>query len=180
MLNLQLANKYSRAIFLLAQEENKLDEYGKELKQLSADIDSFPELKTYLASPMIPVQAKKEVAAKASAEEGLSPMVQNFFCMLVEKGRSELLDEIVSEYESFANEALGIIVADVTTARDLKASQADSLSSKLAEITGKQIKLRPHLDPKIIGGAIVRMGDKRIDGSLTGKLQALQAELLAD
>ncbi len=180
MLNLQLANKYSRAIFLLAQEENKLDEYGKELKQLSADIDSFPELKTYLASPMIPVQAKKEVAAKASAEEGLSPMVQNFFCMLVEKGRSELLDEIVSEYESFANEALGIVVADVTTARDLKASQAESLSSKLAEITGKQIKLRPHLDPKIIGGAIVRMGDKRIDGSLTGKLQALQAELLAD
>jgi len=180
MLNLQLANKYSRAIFLLAQEENKLDEYGKELKQLSADIDSFPELKTYLASPMIPVQAKKEVAAKASAEEGLSPMVQNFFCMLVEKGRSELLDEIVSEYESFANEAQGIIVADVTTARDLKATQADSLSSKLAEITGKQIKLRPHLDPKIIGGAIVRMGDKRIDGSLTGKLQALQAELLAD
>ena len=180
MLNLQLANKYSRAIFLLAQEENKLDEYGKELKQLSADIDSFPELKTYLASPMIPVQAKKEVAAKASAEEGLSPMVQNFFCMLVEKGRSELLDEIVSEYESFANEALGIVVADVTTARDLKASQAESLSGKLAEITGKQIKLRPHLDPKIIGGAIVRMGDKRIDGSLTGKLQALQAELLAD
>ncbi len=180
MLNLQLANKYSRAIFLLAQEENKLDEYGKELKQLSADIDSFPELKTYLASPMIPVQAKKEVAAKASAEEGLSPMVQNFFCMLVEKGRSELLDEIVSEYESFANEALGIVVADVTTARELKASQAESLSGKLAEITGKQIKLRPHLDPKIIGGAIVRMGDKRIDGSLTGKLQALQAELLAD
>ena len=180
MLNLQLANKYSRAIFLLAQEENKLDEYGKELKQLSADIDSFPELKTYLASPMIPVQAKKEVAAKASAEEGLSPMVQNFFCMLVEKGRSELLDEIVSEYESFANEALGIVVADVTTARDLKASQAESLSGKLAEITGKQIKLRPHLDPKIIGGAIVRMGDKRIDGSLSGKLQALQAELLAD
>ncbi|WP_462331466.1 ATP synthase F1 subunit delta [Schwartzia sp. (in: firmicutes)] len=180
MLNLQLANKYSRAIFLLAQEENKLDEYGKELKQLSADIDSFPELKTYLASPMIPVQAKKEVAAKASAEEGLSQMVQNFFCMLVEKGRSELLDEIVSEYESFANEALGIVVADVTTARELKASQAESLSGKLAEVTGKQIKLRPHLDPKIIGGAIVRMGDKRIDGSLTGKLQALQAELLAD
>ena len=180
MLNLQLANKYSRAIFLLAQEENKLDQYGKELKQLSADIDSFPELKTYLASPMIPVQAKKEVAAKAGAEEGLSPMVQNFFSLLVEKGRSELLDEIVSEYENFANEAQGIVVADVTTARDLNGSQADRLSNKLAEITGKTIKLRPHLDPKIIGGVVVRMGDKRIDGSLTGKLQALQAELLAD
>ena len=175
MLNLQLANKYSRAIFLLAQEENKLDEYGNELRQLSADIDSFPELKTYLASPMIPVQAKKEVAAKAGAEEGLAPMVQNFFSLLVEKGRSELLDEIVSEYENFANEAKGIVVADVTTAHDLKASQAESLSKKLAEITGKQIKLRPHLATKIIGGVVVRMGDNRID-----KLQALQAELLAD
>ena len=99
---------------------------------------------------------------------------------MVEKGRSELLDEIVSEYENFANEAQGIVVADVTTARDLNGSQADRLSNKLAEITGKTIKLRPHLDPKIIGGVVVRMGDKRIDGSLTGKLQALQAELLAD
>ena len=60
MLNLQLATKYSRAMFLLAQEEGKLVEYGQELQSLSSDIEGTPDLKAYLESPMIPRQAKQE------------------------------------------------------------------------------------------------------------------------
>ena len=179
MLNLQLAIKYSRAMFLLAQEEGKLVEYGQELQSLASDIEGTPELKAYLESPMIPRQAKQEAVQKIFAGE-LSPMVLNFLHLLLDKQRISSLGEIVRQYENFSNEAQGIIVADVTTARDLSDSLGERLMAKLGEITGKKIKRRKHLDEKLLGGAGVRMGDRLIDGSLKSRMKALEAQLLAD
>ena len=70
--------------------------------------------------------------------------------------------------------------ADVTEARVLTENAMTRLKDKLAEVTGKKIKIRRHLDPAIIGGVVVRMGETRIDGSLMGRIQALQAEVLAN
>ena len=179
MLNLQLAHKYSRAIFLLAQEDGKLDEYGAELRELNDEIKSVPDLKDFLASPMIPAAAKKETVGKCFAG-AYSPIIMNFFYYLIDKKRQALLDEIMREYEAYANEAEGIVVADVTAARALTENAMTRLKDKLAEVTGKKIKIRRHLDPAIIGGVVVRMGETRIDGSLMGRIQALQAELLAN
>ena len=179
MLSLQLAIKYSRAMFLLAQEEGKLVEYGQELQSLAEGLESAPELKAFLESPMIPRQAKQEAAEKIFAGE-LSPMVMNFLRLLLDKQRVSIFGEIVRQYENFANEAQGILVADVTTARDLSDSLGERLMAKLGEVTGKKIKLRKHLDEKLLGGAVVRMGDRLIDGSLKSRMKALEAQLLAD
>ena len=179
MLNLQLATKYSKAMFFLAQEEGKLVEYGAELKALDEAMDATPELKAFLESPMIPRQAKQEAVQKIFGGE-LSPMVMNFLRLLLDKQRGALLGEIVRQYENFSNEAQGILVADVTTARELSDSLGDRLKAKLGELTGKTIKLRKHLDEKLLGGAVVRMGDRLIDGSLISRMKALEAQLLAD
>ena len=179
MLSLQLAIKYSRAMFLLAQEEGKLVEYGQELQSLAEGLESAPELKAFLESPMIPRQAKQEAAEKIFAGE-LSPMVMNFLRLLLDKQRVSIFREIVRQYENFANEAQGILVADVTTARDLSDSLGERLMAKLGEVTGKKIKLRKHLDEKLLGGAVVRMGDRLLDGSLRSRMKALEAQLLAD
>lgn len=179
MLNLQLATKYSRAMFLLAEEENKLTEYGEELKALASDIEGAPELKAYLESPMIPRQAKAEAAEKIFGG-ALSPMMMNFLRLLLDKQRVSIVGEIARQYENFSNEALGILVADVTTARAMSDSLDKKLVAKLGEVTGKTIKLRKHLDEKLIGGVIVRMGDKLVDGSLKSRMKALEAKLLAD
>ncbi len=179
MLNLQLAIKYSRAMFLLAEEEGKLNEYGKELRSLSEVLGSEPELKAYLESPMIPRQAKQDAAEKIFVKE-LSPMVLNFLRLLIDKQRVSLFGEIVHQYEELSNEAQGILIADVTTARSMSESLGKKLADKLGAITGKTIKLRKHLDEKLIGGAVVRMGDRLIDGSLRSRMKALEAQLLAD
>ena len=179
MLNLQLATKYSKAMFLLAQEEGKLVEYGAELKALDEAMDATPELKAFLESPMIPRQAKQEAVQKIFGGE-LSPLVMNFLRLLLDKQRISALGEIVRQYENFANEAQGILVADVTTARSLSDSLGERLMAKLGEVTGKKIKLRKHLDEKLLGGAVVRMGDRLIDGSLKSRMKALEAQLLAD
>lgn len=178
MLNLQLAHKYARAIFLLAQEDGKVAEYGEELKRLVTDIDDVSELKEFLASPMIPTAAKKETVEKCFAGD-YSPIIVNFLCYLIGKQRGFLLKEIAREYETYANEAQGIVVADVTMARDLSDNAMTRLADKLAEVTGKKIKVRRHLDPAIIGGVVVRMGETRVDGSLLGRVKALEEELLA-
>ena len=178
MLNLQLAHKYSRAIFLLAQEDGKVDEYGEALKKLVADIDDVPDLKDFLASPMIPNVAKKDTVEKCFAGD-YAPVIVHFLCYLIDKKRESLLEEIAREYETYANEAQGIVVADVTMARDLSDNAMTRLTDKLAEVTGKKIKVRRHLDPAIIGGVVVRMGETRVDGSLLGRVKALEEELLA-
>ena len=178
MLNLQLAHKYSRAIFLLAQEDGKVNEYGEEMRKLVADIEGIPDLKKFLASPMIPNVAKKETAEKCFSGD-YAPIIVNFLCYLIDKKRAALLEEIAREYETYANEAQGIVVADVTMARALSDSAVTRLRDKLAEVTGKKIKVRRHLDPAIIGGVVVRMGETRVDGSLLGRVKALEEELLA-
>lgn len=179
MLNLQLARKYGAAIFEIAQEENKLEAYGNELAAVSRDLFSVPELKAFLTNPQVQPEDKKEILKKLYAKEPLSEMMTNFLMLLVDKRRIVLLDAINEVYQGLSNEAQGIIIADVTTAFDLKPALAKRLNEKLAAVSGRKVKLRTHLNKDIIGGVIVKIGDTRIDGSVTGRLQTLRAELMA-
>lgn len=178
MLNLQLARKYSRAIFELAQDEGKLVPYGEALAGVYKDLESVPGIWGYFSNPELQRSDKKALIKKLFEGE-LSEDVYHFLLLLVDKRRMSLFPAIVSQYEELSNEARHIVVADVTTARTLSKEQKDKLEDKLEVVTGKTVKVRLHEDPKIIGGVIVRIGDKRIDGSVTGKLSALAGELMA-
>lgn len=178
MLNIQLARKYGMAIFEIAQDENKLVEYGQELSEISQAVFAQAELKDFLSNPQIQPADKKHVLSKL-LEGQVSPMMLNFLLLLVDKRRIVLLEAINDCYQELSNKAQGIIVADVTTAYELKAELQKRLSSKLESVTGKKVQLRTHNDKGIIGGVVVKIGDTRIDGSVTGRLQALKAELMA-
>lgn len=178
-MNLQLAKKYSRAIFDVAQEDGCLEKYGAELAAVSQTLLGHSGLQAYMANPQIQPQAKKDVIKKIFAED-LSPMVCNFLYLLVDKHREVLLIEIERAYQQLSNKARGVIVADVTVAKSIGKNQQDKLLAKLAELTGKEVKLRTHTDERIIGGVVIKIGDKRIDGSVTGRMAALQKQLLAN
>ena len=103
----------------------------------------------------------------------------NFLLQLVEKHREAALPAILREYVELAKEKKSnLIMADVTTALPLSESQEQALAAKLAAMTGKTIKIRQHVDSEILGGIVVRVGDKLLDGSLSHQLSALQADLL--
>ena len=116
---------------------------------------------------------------KIFAKEKISANIMNFMLLLVDKRRFVLLEAINDVYQELANKAQGIIIADVTTAFDLKPALAVKLGNKLTAVSGRKVKLRTHLNKDIIGGIIVKIGDNRIDGSVTGRLQSLKAELIA-
>ena len=179
MLNIQLATKYARAIFEIAQEENKLDEYDKDLNLVRADVFSIPEAVTFFKNPLVPHQAKKDLLIKAVKGE-VSETVMNFLMLLVDKNRIGIFNEIYEIFTNLKNDAQGILVADVTTAFPLTKAQESKIGMKLAAVTHKRIQIRRHEDKNILGGVIVRIGDKRIDGSAAGRLQALKSSLSTD
>ena len=176
MLNIQLATKYARAIFELAQEENKLDDYDNDLSLIQEDVFTIPEAVTFFKNPLVPHKAKKDLLTKAFKGE-VSDNVMNFLLLLTDKNRIGIFNEIYEIFTGLKNEAQGILVADVTTAFPLTRAQESKLGMKLAAVTHKRIQIRRHEDKNILGGVIVRIGDKRIDGSAAGRLQALKSSL---
>lgn len=176
MLNIQLATKYARAIFELAQEENKLDAYDKDLNQVQADVFSLPDAVKFFQNPLVPHQAKKDLLTKAFKGE-VSAKVMNFLMLLVDKNRIGIFNEIYEIFTGLKNQEQGILVADVVMAFPLTKTQETQLTKKLATITGKKIQIRKHEDKSILGGLIVTIGDKRIDGSAAGRLRALKSTM---
>ena len=123
MLNIQLANKYARAIFELAQEENRLDEYDQDLALVRDDVFSLPEAVSFFKNPLVPHQAKKDLLIK-SVQGEISETVMNFLLLLTDKSRIGIFNEIYEIFSGLKNEAQGILIADVTTAFPLTRSDA--------------------------------------------------------
>ena len=176
MLNIQLASKYATAIFEIAKDENNLDGYGKDLGKVRDDVFAIPEAVKFFQNPLVPSQAKKDLLTRAVGKE-VSATVMNFLMLLVDKKRIGVFNEIHDIFTSLKNKEQGILIADVTTAFPLTKKQQDALVKKLEKLTERKIQIRPHKDTSIIGGVILKIGDKRIDGSAAGRLRALKNSL---
>lgn len=178
MLSNQLAGKYARALFETAFEEKKLDKYKAALCEVTELIYSQTDLCDFMMHPLIKAEAKKEVLQKILPETAKKGSVHNFLMLLLDKRRESLLQAICSQYIQLANEAQDIITAEVTVAFDLSAQQERNLVAKLSKTTGKNVVITKKIDKSILGGVIVKMGDKCIDGSVKRQLQTMQARLL--
>lgn len=176
MLSNQLAVKYAQALCELANQHNILIEAEEQLANVVKLAEDNSDLKTLLYHPLISGAAKKETIVKLFGEE-LHPIVKNFLLLLVDKHREAALPAIHREYILISNTLRNIIVADVTTAMPLSAEQEQSLAGKLGEMTGKQVKLKQQIDTSLIGGVVVKIGDKLIDGSVARQMSMLQAAL---
>ena len=176
MLNIQLASKYAAAIFEIAKDEKNLDGYDKDLAKVRADIFDIPEAVKFFQNPLVPQQAKKDLIKRAVGNE-ISATVMNFLMLLVDKKRIGVFNEIYDLFTNLKNREQGVLIADVTGAFPLSKKQQDALTKKLAALTGRKVKIRPHKDVSILGGLIVKIGDKRIDGSAAGRLRALKNSL---
>lgn len=173
LLNIQLASKYARAIFELAVELDSLDLFDKDLALVKNDVFCVPDAVAFFKNPLVPHSSKKDLLNKALNGE-ISDTVMNFLLLLTDKNRIGIFPDIYDIFSNLKNDAQGILIADVTTAFPLTKAQESKLGLKLAEVTRKKIKIRRHEDKSILGGVIVTIGDKRIDGSAAGRLHALK------
>lgn len=176
MLTDRLALKYAQAVYELAVEKNLLTETETQLKSVEAAIAAYADLATLIYHPRVPSKVKKETIEKLFKAE-LTDFVFKFLLLLVDKRRETALPAVIREYVKLANAVRNIAEAEVITAMPLSDGEQQALAAKLSRLTGKTMLLKTSLDQSIIGGVIVKIGDKLIDGSVTRRLRALQASL---
>jgi F-type H+-transporting ATPase subunit delta len=123
-------------------------------------------------------RVRKRAFLDSAFTVSVDPMVRNLLYMLADRGRLGQIERIRDEFIEFYNRDQGIVVAEVTTAVALSEAQQKKVEDRLKQLTGaKKIDLRAHIDPRIIGGMIARVGDVLYDGSVRTRLQALQERL---
>ena len=176
MLNRSVARRYAEAFFSIAQEQNKIDQYQQELEKLVQVIEETENLKEYLAHLLIPAKEKKEIAAKIFAEQ-VSTTTLNFLYVLIDKRRERYLDAILAEYKDMADESHNIAKAELIAAQEVSEEDVKMLAEKLSASMGKTVQLNVSVDPALIGGVKIRLGDQIIDGTVAKKLEMLKEQL---
>lgn len=177
--NRALAKKYAAALLALAKETGTLEEVEQELAQIGEIVQQNPELTEFLRNQLISREAKKEVVERIFTQH-LNPMVMRFLGVVIDRGRIALLPDIIDVYLELSHVERNIAEAQVRLAVDLTDEEETRLIRELTELTGKEIYLEKTIDPSILGGMIVTIGDRRIDGSLKRQLHEMKTTLLSE
>ncbi|MEN6356336.1 MAG: F0F1 ATP synthase subunit delta [Armatimonadota bacterium] len=178
MIEPRIVRRYALALFGAASKMDVVDRIESDLGLVSYVFETSPRLMESIESPMIPSPKKHEIIKDIFANK-VHQITLMYLDMLIDKQREGAIGQTEGEYIRLANEARGILAVEVTSAVRLSESEEAALVAKLVEITGKSIHLEKHVDPAIIGGMKVRMGDRVIDGSITGQLAALKERMLS-
>ena len=131
-------------------------------------------------NPSVPAVQKRALLDAIVARENVSKPARNFLAVLIDHRRIEQLPEIVREVESELDTRQGFAEADVTSARELSAIEKGALEGKIETMTGKKVRAHYAIDPRILGGAIVRLGSTIYDGSIKGQLHRMKEQLAAE
>lgn len=172
-----LARRYAGALFAAAKEADLIDQVESDLGLVTFTLESTPRLGEVLAHPLIPAERKKDIVADLFRDK-VQGVALDFLHLLVDKRRSEVLEDVEQEYVRLANEYRNVMPVAVTSAIQLTSEEAVALRKKLEESTGKKIELEFAEDSEIIGGLVIKIGDTVIDGSVRGYLQSLRERLL--
>ncbi|HET6455635.1 MAG TPA: F0F1 ATP synthase subunit delta [Armatimonadota bacterium] len=172
-----LARRYAGALFETAKDADLIDQVESDLGLLTFTLESTPRLKETLTHPLIPPERKKEIVADL-LDERVQGVTLHFLDLLIDKRRTEILEDVEEEYVRLANEYRNVMPVMVTSAIPLTCDEKSALRKVLEQSTGKTIELQLEEDPKIIGGLTIQIGDTVIDGSVRGYLEALREQLL--
>ncbi|PTV96640.1 ATP synthase F1 subcomplex delta subunit [Rhodobacter aestuarii] len=169
-----IAGRYATAIFDLAQEAGGLDALSSDVDALRDALNGSADLRDLISSPVYTRSQQEAAIAALGAKMALSAPLANGLKLMAQKRRLFALPQLLKGLADAIAEAKGEMTADVTSASELSAAQADKLAATLAKQTGKTVKLNVAVDESLIGGMIVKLGSRMIDSSVKAKLASLQ------
>jgi F-type H+-transporting ATPase subunit delta len=169
------ARRYSQAVFEIALETQKLDQWQTDLKKIVSAVEDSV-LRAWLENPKLHFEDKARLLSERL--KGINPLALNLSFLLVAKGRLSMIGEIADDYQRRLDSHRGIESAEVITAIPLDDSDKAKLTGHLGTLVGKKVVLKSEVDPGLIGGVIARIGGKLLDGSTRSKLLALKKELI--
>jgi F-type H+-transporting ATPase subunit delta len=171
----EIASVYGRSLFEVAQEHDKLDEIKDELGQFADALDENRELQVFFFSPYFSSQEKKDGIEKV-VENGDEHLVR-FLELLAERHRLPALFRIRREYDRLWAEENKLLPVTITSAVELDEDMVKNLGEKIEEQTGQQIDLTASVDPDLIGGLQMRVGNMIYDATIRGRLEKLRREV---
>ena len=161
-----LAERYAAALFDLADERRMLDEVASDLRQLRAMLVASPDLARLVRSPILTRAEQGKAIAALAERAGFSPLVRDFLAVVAKNRRLFAVPAMIEAYLRNLAERRGEVTAEV--------SSAQPLSEPLRRSVGRRVSVDVRVDPGLIGGMIVKLGSRMIDGSIKSKLQRLQ------
>lgn len=168
---------YAQALFEAAREREEIEETLENLKEFVGVLHESDELREFFYGTHIP-EGQKRRAIDALTED-MTTSTRNFLKILIDNGRTDILEDVVPRYEDIVEEYQGKVEVELTTAVELSEEMLDRFKSRLGEILdGQEVMLETYVDPNLVGGALVRVGEKQIDGSIRGQLHSLRQKML--
>lgn len=171
-----VTRRYATALYEEADRVGALEAVDDDVLMLRRSIESNRDLSRFFESPVIP-QEKKDTILQELLGDRVETLTVQFLRLLVRKDREALTKEILDEYQSLRDEQRGIVDATVTVARSLADEDRDALVEALEEKTGKEVRLHLDENPDLIGGVVIRIGDRVFDGSVRNQLNVLRDRL---
>ena len=171
----EIATVYGRSLFDVAKEQSKLDEVREQLGELADVISENRELQTFFFSPYFSSEEKEQGLDKAVT--GAEAIFINFIKLLIEKHRMPALFRIRRVYDGLWQEENQLLPVHITSAIELDKSTVKSLGDRIGEQTGRKVELTSEVEPDILGGIVVRVGNSIIDASVRSRLEKLRRQV---
>ncbi len=172
-----IARNYAEALLELARADEAVELYAQEVQVIADLLRSEPDFRLLLETPKIDSSQKKGVVRELF--EGRVPKrLLHFLLIVIDKRRGRLLPSIADEFSDLVDEHFGRLKVEVTTALEPDDELKADLKGRLGRLLGKDVLPRYRVDPKLIGGVVVRVEDRIMDGSLRHRLQMLRRSLL--
>jgi F-type H+-transporting ATPase subunit delta len=170
-----VARTYANALFQAAQEHGKLEGVREELEDFVAALRDVPELNALLRNPQLDPKEKAEALEQVLA--GADELLRNFLRVVTEKGRGAQIEEIAREFEELYAAEQQVLSVELTTAYELSDEDAREIVRQIENASGRTVEATRSVDPKLIGGIVLRAGSLRVDSSVRGRLNRLRREL---
>jgi len=168
-----LAGRYAVALFELAAEDGVVSPVESDLEKLSAALEQSPELASLTTNPQLDRRMKADTLEEVAKLLDLGPLTRRFLGVLAENRRLAELPRMIRAFRDIAAAQRGEVSAQVISAHPLSEDQLATLRKKLTQREGRTVKLTSSVDPDMLGGLIVTIGSRRIDGSIRTRLNAL-------
>jgi len=171
----ELAQVYGRSLFEVGREQDKLDVLREQLNQFADALDQNRELAVFFFSPYFSTKEKQEALGRAL--DGADPAFANFLELLIENHRMPVIFRIRQHYEKLWEEENRTLPVEITSAIELDQGTTENLGRTIGERTGRKVNLAAHVDPDIIGGIVVRVGNSILDASIRSRLEQLRRQV---
>jgi F-type H+-transporting ATPase subunit delta len=173
-----MAGRYATALYELAKEDGAIEEVAAALRTFHGMANESEDLRRLIRSPVIPAEAQVKALDAIFAKTGISGSAANFLKLVASKRRLFAIESMIRDFEKLRDAERGVTRAEVTVAHPLPEEHTADLQRTLRDITGgKEVEVTTHVDPSIIGGIVVKLGSRMVDGSVRTKLNSIRTRM---